>query len=131
MHELIVPHNSHGYWAIFIRLLCLANWWNHRFKSGEVISKWENFCIDWIQQEMGYIAFVYAVIFASGKHSRLLLAYGNSKPPLSGNQGNLEIDGGSSSGRVSQFARILLGQCTLRFVRFCLLHGVFFSKGDY
>jgi len=25
---------------------------------------------------------VYAVIFASGKHSRLLLAYGNSKPPV-------------------------------------------------
>ena len=37
---------------------------------------------------------MYAVIFASGKHSRLLLAYGNSKPPLSGNQGNFEIDGG-------------------------------------
>ena len=47
---------------------------------------------------MGYIAFVYAVMFASGKHSRLLLAYGNSKPRLSGNQGNFEIDGGRKVG---------------------------------
>ena len=41
---------------------------------------------------------MYAVIFASGKHSRLLLAYGNSKPPLSGNQGNFEIDGARRGG---------------------------------
>ena len=41
---------------------------------------------------------MYAVIFASGKHSRLLLAYGNSKPPLSGNQGNSEIDGARRGG---------------------------------
>ena len=43
---------------------------------------------------------MYAVIFASGKHSRLLLAYGNSKPPLSGNQGNFEIDGARRGGGV-------------------------------
>ena len=41
---------------------------------------------------------MYAFIFASGKHSRLLLAYGNSKPPLSGNQGNFEIDGARRGG---------------------------------
>ena len=56
---------------------------------------------------MGYIAFVYAIIFAQGKHSCFLLAYGNSKPPLSGNQGNFEIDGGRSRGRVSQFVDLI------------------------
>ena len=47
---------------------------------------------------------MYAVIFASGKHSRLLLAYGNSKPPLSGNQGNFEIDGARRGGGGGHFA---------------------------
>ena len=47
---------------------------------------------------------MYAVIFASGKHSRLLLAYGNSKPPLSGNQGNFEIDGARRGGGGVHFA---------------------------
>ena len=60
---------------------------------------------------------MYAVIFASGKHSRLLLAYGDSKPPLSGNQGNFEIDGGrrGAGGR----------GCTLHFARVCPRHFLF------
>ena len=62
---------------------------------------------------------MYAVIFASGKHSRLLLAYGNSKPPLSGNQGNFEIDGARRGGGGAL--------CTLQE----FVHGIFYSKGDY
>ena len=60
---------------------------------------------------------MYAVIFASGKHSRLLLTYGNSKPPLSGNQGNFEIDGARR--------RWGGGGCTLHFVRVCPRHFIF------
>ena len=60
---------------------------------------------------------MYAVIFASGKHSRLLLAYGNSKPPLSGNQGNFEIDGARREGGG--------GGGTLHFVRVCPRHFLF------
>ena len=59
---------------------------------------------------------MYAVIFASGKHSRLLLAYGNSKPPLSGNQGNFEIDGARRGEE---------GGCTLFFARVCPRHFLF------
>ena len=58
---------------------------------------------------------MYAVIFASGKHSPLLLAYGNSKPPLSGNQGNFEIDGARRGG----------GESTLHFARVCPRHFLF------
>ena len=74
---------------------------------------------------MGYIPFVYAVIFASGKHFRLLLAYGNSKPRLSGNQGNFEIDGGRRWGGKQVNSLIFLGQCTLHLVRVCLRHFLF------
>ena len=63
---------------------------------------------------------MYAVIFASGKHSRLLLAYGNSKPPLSGNQGNFEIDEARRGGGGGAL-------CTLQE----FVHGIFYSKGDY
>ena len=63
---------------------------------------------------------MYAVIFASGKHSRLLLAYGNSKPPLSGNQGNFEIDGARRGGG---------GGALYTLQEF--VHGIFYSKGDY
>ena len=66
---------------------------------------------------------MYAVIFASGKHSRLLLAYGNSKPPLSGNQGNSEIDGARRGGGGGGGGAV--GGCTLYFVRVRPRHFLF------